>query len=566
MKLNDLSARLDPIFQGKRPGAALGVFHRGKAIYLQGYGLANVESRQKVDALTLFNLGSVSKHFTAYLIYRLQQQGRLSLDDRLLRYFPELPKLFRPITLRQLIQHRSGMRCIDSPLIIEGFAGRWSCAPKDKLRLLKRQTELNFKPGTSWNYCNSGYFLLGQLVERRSGMSLPEFARQEIFKPLGMARTKILETHQNMPSGAATGYVETFKGLRPALVGPANPGATDVWTCLHDMAAWEANFYSPRASDRGIVQAMQTGGAPCPSSPGSRYSGGLFLWKMNKRRMVGHGGLDSGFGTEYERCLDLGLSVLVMRNSEDIGAAALCQSVFKVLLGKTGAQKAPRPAAKKTSPKVKRRAASALTQGFDGLWQVKADGQFWTLSTIKGGLHVTVFWGGFDIIEERGVLRGQGVAATSTFEFKKRKGLPFQMIEKKKGRVFKTLQFLGKSQSKIPNARDYAGYYYASEAGLYRALMPYQGGLRSYQALSRGPQLKVLGPDYFVAGAGTLLRFERDRSGRARSMLCEDPGGRTRCIRYFRMPASSRPFKLVDESWAREHMDKFLGGLVTRHF
>ncbi len=189
-----ITARVDKVFErwDKRdsPGCALGVYREGQVIYKRGYGMANLDHDVPITPSTVFNIASVSKQFTAAAITLLAQQGKLSLDDEVRKYIPELPDFGTPITLRHLIHHTSGLRDPAPLLDLAGWRiGLDHITEADVLGLLSRQRELNVRPGERYEYSNTNYILLAQIVTRVSGQSFREFTHAHIFEPLGMKNT-----------------------------------------------------------------------------------------------------------------------------------------------------------------------------------------------------------------------------------------------------------------------------------------------------------------------------------------------------------------------------------------
>ena len=201
-KVDQLFARWD---KPDSPGCALAVIKNNQTIYKRGYGIASLEYGIPIAAKTVFNIGSTSKQFTALSIALLAKQGRISLDDDIRKYLPEMPQYQSPITIRHLIYHTSGIR--EYPHLMQLTGIRFQDASDEEvLTIIVRQKELNFKPGDEYLYSNSGYFLLAQIVKRASGRSLREFAEEKIFKPLGMVNTHFHDDTTEVIKNRATGY------------------------------------------------------------------------------------------------------------------------------------------------------------------------------------------------------------------------------------------------------------------------------------------------------------------------------------------------------------------------
>src|SRR5258705_4506707 len=188
-----ITGKVDEIFArfGKpdSPGCALSVIKDGQIVYKRGYGMSNLEYGIPISPSSIFHIASISKEFTAMAIVMLAQQGKLSLDDDVRKYVPEVPDFGERITIRHLIHHTSGLRDQWSLLELAGWREDDVITEGDILDLVSRQKALNFKPGEEHLYSNTGYTLLAVIVKRVSRQSLRDFADAEIFKPLSMTRT-----------------------------------------------------------------------------------------------------------------------------------------------------------------------------------------------------------------------------------------------------------------------------------------------------------------------------------------------------------------------------------------
>ena len=189
------------------PGASLAVIRDGRIVYKRGYGMAKIEDGIVMTPDKIFDIGSCSKQFTATCVVMLVREGKVSLDDNVRKYIPELPDYGTPITVRHLLHHTSGLRDYNALLELAGFRGDSDCPNVDEaLDVICRQKKLNYPPGQEYSYTNTGFFLLSQIVERVSGKSLNAFAQEHIFKPLGMEHTLYQDDHTQIIKNRATGY------------------------------------------------------------------------------------------------------------------------------------------------------------------------------------------------------------------------------------------------------------------------------------------------------------------------------------------------------------------------
>src|SRR5215204_2329501 len=229
------------------PGVAVGVVKDGKLIYKRGLGMANLDYDVPNTTTTLFNVASVSKAFTAASVVLLSQQGKLSLDDDIRKYMPEIPQYADTITIRHLLHHTSGIREYQALVRFAGLATDSDYDEKFILKTLARQKNISFKPGAKYSYSNSGYVLLGIIAARVSGKSLRVFADENIFKPLGMKNTRFDDNRFEIVKNRAHGY----------MVGPGNSirarsslddlvGDGGILTSVEDLYLWDQNFYDPK--------------------------------------------------------------------------------------------------------------------------------------------------------------------------------------------------------------------------------------------------------------------------------------------------------------------------------
>ncbi|MBN2357657.1 serine hydrolase, partial [candidate division KSB1 bacterium] len=281
------------------PGCALAVIQNDKVIYQQTYGMMNLEYDLPVSCETVFNLGSVSKQFTAACVLLLANENRLSLNDDIHTYLPDWPDYGHKITIRHLLHHTSGIVDYDW---LQALAGWKDTSPGREytLDLIKRVKNLNFPPGEAYYYSNSGYLLLSLIVERVSGMPLSAFAAQHIFKPLGMERTLIHDDAGLIIKQRADSYMKTEQGGFIGLRGYQSTtiGDNNVYTTIGDMIKWDENFRKETVGGRGFARQMFTRGI-LSNGDTTIYAMGLVIEPYRGLRSVSHGGLTQGYKSHY---------------------------------------------------------------------------------------------------------------------------------------------------------------------------------------------------------------------------------------------------------------------------
>lgn len=316
---DDGTQRVDAIFsrfsKGVRPGCAVGVYRDGKVALEKGYGLASLEHGVAIDPRhTVFDLGSVGKQFTAASVLLLAQDGRLALDDDIRKHLPSMPDYGKSITIAHLLHHTSGLRDYNTL----GFLAGWDEADviydEDAMSLIRSQKALNFAPGSSHSYSNTGYFLLSKIVERVSGKPLSVFARERIFAPLGMDHTFYMDDHRRVVPHRATGYTSVDDDRFAVTMSDWRPtGDGAVQSTLGDLAKWQRNFDEPTVGGRGLIKQLETRGS-LNNGQQLEYARGLYYKDHDGVRMIGHDGSWAGYVAMLTRVPEERLSVAVLCN------------------------------------------------------------------------------------------------------------------------------------------------------------------------------------------------------------------------------------------------------------
>ena len=310
------------------PGASIAIIENGKIIYSQGYGAANLEYGVPNSPATVFPLASVSKQFTAFAIYLLVQDGKLSLDDDVRKYLPKLHDFGKVITIRQLLHHTSGVRDHWNLLILAGWRPEDQITDDDVARLLFRQAELNFAPGDRFLYSSSGYTLLAMVVKQVSGKTLPEFAKERIFDPLGMAHTHFQDDYGIVVKDRAYSYARQPDGKYQYV---ALSSSSSLFSTVGDLARWDENFYTGEVGGPALLAQMQEKGK-LNNGNEIDYASGLEIGKYRGLRTVEHAGGDAAYRTNILRFPDQRFSVVVLANAGDVNATALSFKIADIYL------------------------------------------------------------------------------------------------------------------------------------------------------------------------------------------------------------------------------------------
>lgn len=312
------------------PGCAVGISRDGVLDYVRGYGMANLEYDVPITPQSIFYIASIGKQFTAFSIGLLAQEGKLSLDDDIRKYLPEMPDHGKTITIAHLMHHTNGLREQGQLLNLAGWRGDDVYTEADILWALTRQRGVNFAPGTEIVYGNSAYTLLAVIVRRVSGKPLRAFADERIFKPLGMADTHIQDDNTELVPRRVSAYSpREGGGWRISVPHIVHNG---LFTTIVDLLKWEQNLIDARVGGRALVASMQTSGK-LNDGTATGYGGGLHLGEHRGLRTVWHDGVDGGFRTEAVLFPDQRLAVVALCNGATIVPKDLTRKVAEVYLG-----------------------------------------------------------------------------------------------------------------------------------------------------------------------------------------------------------------------------------------
>ena len=333
---DSLTKRVDAVFaeydKTNSPGCALAILKDGKIIYERAFGMSNLEYNIAINPTSIFHIASISKQFTAAAIIRLSLEGKLSLNDDIRKYIPEVPDFGHPITFNNLIHHTSGIR---DQWDLQGLAG-WRegdlITEKDILDMLAHQKALNFLPGDEYLYCNSGFTLAGIAVKKITGVSLRDYADSVFFKPLGMMSTHFHSDHSEITPNRTSAYYKDENGKWKISI-PVfdNYGATSLFTTVEDLAKWDENFYNKKIGGDEFIKAMMLTGKLNDGTP-QNYASGLVIGSYKGYRTEGHSGADAGYRSNLLRFPEEHFSVIIFANLANINTASLSNKVADIFL------------------------------------------------------------------------------------------------------------------------------------------------------------------------------------------------------------------------------------------
>ena len=321
--------KIDSLFasyNSQTPGAAIAIVKDGIIIFKKGYGMADLDHDIPITPQTVFNIASVSKQFTAFAIYLLEGEGKISFDDDVRKYIPELPDYGTTIKIKHLLAHTSGLRDQAALGALSGGRSGDVVTTEQVLKLIARQKSLNYTPGTTFNYSNTGYTLLAEIVHRVTGKTLAEYTSENIFKPLGMTSTRFYDNHEKIVKHKAESYerINTIYYHKPLNV--SNPGPSNLMTTVEDLSKWVLNFEKPIVGNTKLIKAFNE---PSYLNNGKKvvlrvigdgdtifHAKGQNLSNYKGINMITHGGHAAAFRTFLGRFPDQRFSIIALSNDE----------------------------------------------------------------------------------------------------------------------------------------------------------------------------------------------------------------------------------------------------------
>src|SRR5205809_4451468 len=311
------------------PGAAAIVIKEGTPLFAKGYGLADLEKKIPCTANTNFRLASVAKQFTAMAVLILAEQGKLSLQDRLPKFFPEFPEYGKAIALHHLLTHTSGLPDYEDH-IPQGTTIPLS--DRDVLFILRHQSKTDFPPGAQFHYSNSSYALLALIVENVSGKTFPAFVKEKIFNPLGMTNSVAYVAGLSCVPNRAYGYVNGTSGweLSDQSVTSAVLGDGGIYSSVADLFKWDQALYTEKLisvkmlADRFIAYSSES------DFTGSSYGYGWDVGNFRDTERIWHYGSTCGFSTRIERYPGTRLSVIVLTNRRNAEISPIVEKLVEL--------------------------------------------------------------------------------------------------------------------------------------------------------------------------------------------------------------------------------------------
>lgn len=493
------------------PGAAVAVARGSQMLYAGGFGLASLEFRLPNSDRTAFNAGSIAKQFTATAVLMLQAEGVLSLDDRIRQYVPELPGIADRITLRQLLNHTSGLRDIWALTDLAGWMPADVRTQQQALRLLSRQRALNFAPGSSFGYSNSGYLLLAEMVARISQEDFPAWVREHLFMPLGMTETYFYQDPGRVLPNTASSYrsLGRTKGFVKDVLNSGLVGGGNLVTTVADLARWADYLLEAEVGGKPLLASL----SEQPTLPGGLQTGygmGLFVGSYRGLAVVHHGGASAGYRSHLLIFVDESLSITILGNVNTVRANRLARETADLVLAAQFTISRPDALPEPAEPELP-------PQAYAGLY---AMGPKLLLDVRESNGQLYFLFGGTSPREMRPsgphifVTSEEGVRLTFTVDEDRTVDKVLLQVP---GRALRG-QRLAPIALSTAQARAYEGKYFSEELETYYTIVRADDGLTARRLRGEDIKLKPIDVDRFIESAGgdLTVRFLRKRSGRVK--------------------------------------------------
>ena len=495
-----------PLRAPDAPGCAIGVMQNGRFLYKTAFGLADLDTRAPLTTATAFNVASMSKQFTAAALFFLIDGGQVRLSDPVRRFIPELPAYADAITVADLLHHTSGLRDF-APLLEIAGRSEESLDVAGALKLLARQTALNFAPGAGYEYTNSDYLLIGAIVERVTGMSLAAFAEERIFDPLRMANTQFF-AQMNKLRDRASGYEERGSRYRRISQPLLMSGAGGLFTSVEDLLRWDDNFNNSAVGGAPFLNFMFARGRLRNGEP-LPYASGLIIGRYSGLEAVSHPGSLPGYRSEMIRFPAQRLTVACLCNRADEDSPLLARRIADIYLED------------KLRPMRGAADLDYATSSFpeiDGVWE---SSQGWILRawSSSDGLWVELPEGEFKLypLNQRQLFADTGTNRLTLTKFSRDAiALAWDRFPRT---AYRRLE-IADSESFDPAL--YAGDYVSNDAGARYKIFLDSGRLWIAGAAAWNVAVNPVGADRFLAGEWTL-HFTRDDGGRVLGMQLHGP-------------------------------------------
>ncbi len=496
---------IQPFNKPDAPGLSIGIVENGKMIYFKGVGFANIETNTKNSSNSIFGIASIAKQFTAACIWNLINEKKISLDDDIRKYIPEFPSYGNKILVRHMLNHTSGIRNYHAIMELAGFDyDKQFHDNQTILELACKQKGLNNAPGEKVIYGNTGYTLLAIIIERITGQNLNEYAKKNIFLPLGMNNTFYRTDSASIIPNRALGYVLNDMGkYEPQSSNQITYGAGSVSSSVEDLAIWSTILNGKNAKYIDLTNFLTTV-EKLPSGETAKYARGVMVDDYKKKKTVHHSGYGLGGQSQIISMPELNISVIILTNLESIDPTPISYKILDLFLPP---QNNDLPiAAKRFEPKrnnFKKFVGQYKEQSSDMKMEITLEND--TLKALGGQGEKPI---PLTSIEKRKFVRLNN--SNVLYDFSPNKTANSDLIVYFGGTPF----YFSKAKFLYNNNLDltqYTGYYYSEELSVEYEV--YVANNNLYVSYPNHPNMKLMAGqvDEFGNGQRVLYRFERSK-------------------------------------------------------
>lgn len=525
----DQTKKIDALFTEwntpNHPGGAIGVMQDGKIIYSKAFGLASLEYLVPNTTGTLFNVASVSKQFTAMGIVLLELQGKLSMDDPVSKHLPDLPEIANKVTIRHMLHHTSGFRSLHALLGMAGWRGDDMRTNEDLYRFMLHQKDLNFEPGEEYLYCNTGFMLAADIIEKVTGEEFTAWTKKEIFEPLGMHDTYVEEFPSSVEPQNATSYATTKTGFKREIDYWGYVGSGNVHATTLDLLKWGENFYNPKADWEKAFERLQVVD-PFNNGEPNNYAFGVRVDTYKRQKRVSHSGSIGGFRAMFVTYPEQKLSIVVLTNFSRGNPGGNALQISDILLP---AFEEKQTENLETFPYSDAQTLSSLVGNY---WDAQLKNTRQIILSNDSLFYATNNNNKYALLPDG--KNGYYVANTNmqVHFVKDKKGKTMEMLVSNNGKAPQKYELYQEVSEADLKLIDFKGEFYSAELMTSYFLQEKEGKLQAYHNRHGNIDLEVIKTDVFNAdyplGTVEILRDKRGKvngfkasNGRARNVLFE---------------------------------------------
>lgn len=330
-----MQKRIDDLFKvwhdPTGAGAQVLVIHKGEVVFEKCYGCANIETRTPMTTDSLFHVSSTTKPFTAMSMLILQERGLVNINDDVRKYIPDMIRFSEPLTIKQMLNHVSGVRGYYELMYLGGRSGEDHYAQHEIRRLIARQKVLNFAPGSEFVYTNANFMLSATIIERVSGLTFPEFVRENILKPLGMNTSFVRDNPRCIIPNKASSYHDNGYEYTNGILTFGIYGGTSLHTNCRELARFAHEFMEPTLISRETMDTIMLN-PPVIGEKKSHYGTGIMIGELEGHRYIHHGGVNAGYRSIFQTYPEDDLIVLVLANTYTLPVEDAARDIARIVL------------------------------------------------------------------------------------------------------------------------------------------------------------------------------------------------------------------------------------------